>query len=145
MSLTPEEERFVAAVKEGKKLSPRAMGVLVDAYKRIEAERLAADKVAGALKEQETLLKLSVIAALKKADIKSIGGTTYSTALTQEEKPTVKDWPKFYEFIKANDAFELLERRVSSSAVKERWEDGKQVPGVDRFPVDKLSFTKLKG
>lgn len=143
--MTPEVKRFVDAVQANKKISARAMGVLADAFKAVDAERLAADKVAETLKAEATLIKLCLINAMKAADVKAIGGQTFSTALTQVDKPTVKDWPKFYEYIKANDAFELLERRVGSSAVEERWNDGVEVPGVDRFPVDKLSFTKLKG
>lgn len=143
--MTPEVQRFIDAVKAGKKLSPRAMGVLADTFKQIETERLKADKVAEALKVEETAIKLALIAAMRKAEINAIGGSTYATELKSEDRPTVKDWPKFYEYIKANDAFELLERRISSSATKERWEDGIAIPGVDRFQVDKLSFTKLKG
>lgn len=143
--MTPNARRFVDAVKAGKVLSPRALGELIDDYKATETKRLAEDKVAAATKAEEVEMKLAIIAALKKAEIKVAGGSAYSTAMTEEKVPTVKDWTKFYAFIKKNDAFELLERRPSKAAVKERWDDGKQVPGVEAFPADKLSFTKLKG
>lgn len=145
MSLDEDSLRLIAAVQEGKKLSPNAMGRLVDRFKAVEAERLAADKTAAALKADEVTLKNTIIAALNKAETTVAGGATYKVELTQEDQPTVKDWPKFYAYILKNKAFELLERRPGKAAIKERWEDGVNIPGVDRFPVDKLSFNKLKG
>jgi hypothetical protein len=138
-------QRLVDAAKANKKLSPRALGELVDAHKAYEAARLAADKVAEALKAQETELKQAIIAALKKAETTVAGGAVYAVELKQEDQPTVKDWPFFYKHLVETKSFDLLERRISKAAVKARWEDGKPVPGVDKFPVDKLSFRKLKG
>jgi hypothetical protein len=145
MTLPADELRLVTAVAEGKKLSSGAMGRLADAFKRIEAERLAADKVAAQLKVNEVLVKKALVDSMRAANISAIGGALYSVTLRSNDKPTVTDWKKFYAYIKKNGAFELLERRVSSSAVEERWQDVKEVPGVGKFPVDKLSFTKLKG
>lgn len=147
MSLKPDIQRYVDAVREGKKLSPRALGVLVDEFKMIEDERLKADKAAAALKVDETFVKTTIVAALKKSEVTVGGGQVYKVELTSEDQPTVKaeDWPKFYAYILKNKAFELLERRPGKAAIKERWNDGVNIPGVTRFPVDKLSVTKLKG
>jgi hypothetical protein len=38
----------------------------------------------------------------------------------------------------------LLERRVSKSAVKERWELEVEVPGITRMPVFKLNKSQVK-
>ncbi len=143
--LTDEVQRFVDAVQAGKKLSPRALGVLVDEFKVIEEERRKADKVAEALKVDETKVKAAIVAALKKNEVTVGGGLLYKVEMTQEDQPTVKDWPKFYAYIRENNAFEMLERRPGKAAIKERWEDGVNVPGIEKFPVDKLSITKLKG
>lgn len=145
MILPEFPQRLVDAVRAGKKLSPRAMGELVDTFKAYEAARLLADKAAAQIKEKEVELKNAIIACLQAQQVAVAGGLNYRVELSQEDQPTVKDWQKLYTYITKNQAFDLLERRVSKAAVKARWEDGKTVPGVDKFPVDKLSFSKLKG
>lgn len=126
-------------------LPPEQIGALVDELKKAEAARLAADKVAEALKAAEVTIKLTLIEQMRLAKVGAIGGTAFTATLSTDVQPTVKDWTKFYAYILKNKAFDLLERRPGKAAVKARWEDGKEVPGVDRFSVDKLSFTKLKG
>ncbi len=145
MTLPANILRLTDAARENKKLTPRAMGELTDFFKTIEDSRLAADKVAASLKAEETLVKLAIAVALKKAETKVAGGSLFKVEMTQEEQPTVEDWQKFYAHILKTKDFDLLERRPGKAAVKARWEDGKTVPGVSKFTVDKLSFTKLKG
>lgn len=130
---------------EGTILPPEQVGILVDELKKAEAKRLAADKVAEALKADEVTIKLTLIAQMRLSKVGAIGGKVFTATLSTDVQPTVKDWTKFYAYILKTKAFDLLERRPGKAAVKARWEDGKEVPGVDRFTVDKLSFTKLKG
>lgn len=145
MKMTEDTSMIVEAVKLGKKLSPNAMGRLVDALKAHEADRLAQDKLAEAAKQTEVMVRAALLTAMQVQDVKAIGGKAYTCELKQEDQPTVKDWPMFYAYIMKMKAFDLLERRPSKAAVKERWADGKTIPGVEKFPVDKLSFSKLKG
>lgn len=146
---TPKQKhdltKLLAAAEQGDTLAPGEIGFLVDQFKLAEADRLLADKVAELKKQHETKIKLTLISQMKLNKVGAIGGTAFSAAYTTDDQPTVKDWPKLYAHILKAKAWDLLERRVGKAAVKLRWEDGKEVPGVDRFPVDKLSFTKLKG
>jgi hypothetical protein len=38
-----------------------------------------------------------------------------------------------------NDAFELLQKRVSVEACRERWDEGLEIPGVER--IGKVEFS----
>ena len=51
---------------------------------------------------------------------------------TEELKPSGSDWTAFYEWIKENDAFEALERRIKRDFIKAYMEthDGELPPGV---------------
>lgn len=51
---------------------------------------------------------------------------------TEELKPSGSDWTAFYEWIKENDAFEALERRIKRDFIKAHMEthDGELPPGV---------------
>lgn len=126
-------------------LSAKDMGILVDTFKEIEQKRLAADKVAAKLKEQETQLKQEIILQCKLQETNVFGGKEFKVERSTTDEPQVDDWAKFQAYILKTKDFSLLERRPGRAAIKERWADKKVVPGVIKFPVDKLSFTKLKG
>lgn len=146
---TPKQKydltKLLAAAETGNVLKPEQIGFLVDQFKIAEADRLVADKAAEAKKVLETKIKLTIIGQMKTGGVGAIGGAAFKAEYTTEDQPTVKDWTKFYAHVHKTKNWDLLERRVGKAAVKLRWEDGKEVPGVDRFPVDKLSITKLKG
>lgn len=57
---------------------------------------------------------------------------------------TPKDWPKIWAYIKKYNAWELLHKRLSSTAVRERWEAGKEIPGIDKFIAKKITAKPRK-
>jgi hypothetical protein len=117
---------------------------LVDAYIATRTQRLAADKIAAKYKEEESALKKRLIEIAIAAKTKSLGGSVGTVNYDRSNKPTVTDWPKLYEYIKAHDAFDLLQKRLGEGAVEERWEDGIVIPGVSTFPVDNLTISGAK-
>ena len=56
----------------------------------------------------------------------------------------VKDWAAVYAHIVETKDFSLLEKRIGKAACKERWEQGVDVPGVEKFPVYKLHESEVK-
>lgn len=54
-------------------------------------------------------------------------------------------WTKLYAHIKKTGHFDLLNKALNKTAVQERWEQKKQVPGVGKFHAKKVSVTKLGG
>ncbi len=118
-----------------------ASAALVDAYIAKRTERLLADKVAENLKKEETELQKKLIEICIASGTKALGGSKGVVNYARENKPTVMNWEKLYEYIKEHDAFELLQRRLGEGAVAERWEDGIVIPGVGTFPVDKLTIS----
>lgn len=128
-------------------LTPKQLGEVADIYHIKRAERLAADKVAAKLKAEESMAEALLIAQMTKQEVSAAGGKLLRVSLNTNDPdyvPTVKDWTKFYDYIKENDAFELLERRPGKAACRERWDDGKAIPGVEKFPVYKLSRNEVK-
>ncbi len=114
---------------------------LVDAYIIKTAERLAADKVAKKLKNEENALKKQLIDIAIASDAKSLGGSRGTLNYDRKNKPTVCDWDALYTYIRQFGAFELLQKRLSEGAVTERWEDKIVVPGVTTFPVDDFTIS----
>lgn len=142
--MTPKILKLVDAIKAGQPITAADAAALADAFKAAEADRLAADKVAESLKVIEVSLKTALISALRTLQVDGVQGKQFAVSLKQVDEPTVGDWDAFYKYILKTKDFSLLERRPGKGAIKERWEDGKQVPGINKFPVDKLSFTKVK-
>jgi hypothetical protein len=114
-------------------------------YEELRAKRLAIEKQADAVKEVETAQKQLLLDMLVALNINSVGSHDKVYAIVTQDEPTVNDWPALYAHIKETGEFELLFRRVNSAAVKERWDNKAEVPGVGRFPAISLSVTKAKG
>ncbi len=53
-----------------------------------------------------------------------------------------KDWEQVIGYIVANQAWELLQKRVSSTAVKERMDAGAIIPGVELFSEEVIEVRK---
>lgn len=86
----------------------------------------------GALKEKLSLLEGVMLKHLNDGGMESVrtaNGTFYKT---EELKPSGSDWQAFYDWVKDNDAFEALERRIKRDFVREYMDthDGQLPPGV---------------
>jgi len=68
-----------------------------------------------------------------KQDLNGASGKLGSVSVTKTIVPDVEDWNKFFSYVHRNKAFDMLQRRVSVSAFRERLEAGKKVPGVVPF------------
>lgn len=123
-------------------MSIKDLPTLIEAYAEKRDERLVLQRRTDQLKKEETQLKDDLILALQEANLTSAGGTDHKVTYKQETKPVAGDWNEIYRYIQENDAWDLMQRRLLESAIKERWEDGVEIPGVVSFPVDKLSLSK---
>lgn len=130
------------AAKEPK--LPKSLGACADLLYKTREERLKLQREVDRLEKKESALENHFIEELSK-DSTGVAGRVARVQINSKPVPVVEDWSKFYTYIKKNNAFELLQRRLSAKAVEERWEDKKQVPGVGRFNAKKVSCTKLKG
>jgi hypothetical protein len=53
--------------------------------------------------------------------------------LHKSDTPICGDWVKLYGHIKKTGDFDLLHKRISATAIKERWMGGKDVPGIEHM------------
>lgn len=115
----------------------------VDEYFQTREQRLQMQKEVDAIAKKESELKKFLIDNISKSDATGVCGKLMRATIKTAEEATVTDWPAFYAFVHKKKAYELLQRRVLGSAIKERWEDGQAVPGVDKVLVPSISLTKL--
>lgn len=60
----------------------------------------------------------------------------------EQEVPVAEDWGAIYQFIEDNQMPHLLQRRLSSTSIKELEGQGVEVPGVGKFKKVTLSMRK---
>lgn len=133
---------------------PKSLGACADKYHETRTLRLAEEKVAAATKAVEDYIKEHIINNLPKGDTGAVG-RAYKAITYNDTVFVVKDWPKFYRHLQKTGEFDLLNRALNQAAVKERIEaqtrpSGKRgegwkpklPPGVEAFPIVKLSVTK---
>lgn len=109
---------------------------MVDVYQRIHEARRELkhkfDEEDRALKADEESIKLALLGFMQKSGLKSVK-TNHGTAYQQEDViPTGSDWHAFYDWVRENNAFDALERRIKKTFVKEYMEnnEGAVPPGV---------------
>jgi len=119
------------------------LAAVADQYAAVRDARLEAQRQVDAMKEDESALKAMLLQNLKESGAGGVAGKKYRVTLKSKNVPQVADWQALYEYIKANDAFELLQKRLSPPAVVERWEAAQNVDGVISVQVDELSLNKL--
>lgn len=124
-------------------LSAQQLGVLVDEYAEIRDRRLAMQRETDKLDKKEKELKQQIMAEIKAASISSIGGRIMRGTIHTKQKPVASSWPDIYKHIQATGEFDLLQRRLTETAVLVRWEDKIVIPGIQAFPVDDLSLSKI--
>lgn len=123
---------------------PKSMGACADLLMQVRDNRLAAQKKVDEMEAEEKALKDWIINNLPKSESTGASGKIANVQVKTKEVPQVNDWDLFYKHIKKTGEFDLLSRAVSQSAIKERWENNKKVPGVITFNAVTLSLTKVK-
>lgn len=71
-------------------------------------------------------------------------GDKGTISLTETTVPTVQDWEQFNKFVLKNEAFDLYQRRVSSTAWRDRLEAGEKIPGVLEYTRQNLRVNQSK-
>ncbi len=126
-------------------------GKLIDDLVRLRDDRLRRDKVVNEIKEDEAELTRVVTQRLNHAGVTSMRGKRGVFTLTEDViVPHVSDWGKFYQFMRTENALDLLQKRVAVGAFREYIESGEavgvplRIPGVRADKITKPSLTAVK-
>lgn len=122
---------------------PSSIPEAVDLYYQIRTERLAMQKKTDELQEKESALKSYLIEALEGEDSRGMAGRVARVEVKDKEQPTITSWSDAVKWIAATDSWDCLQRKLSDKAIKERWENGEEVPGVGKIAVKTLSLHRV--
>ncbi len=122
---------------------PKSLGAVVDLFYKTRQERYELQHKLDAMKKIEAACEERIINELPKSESTGIAGKTARAAVNTKKVPQVSDWGSLYGYIIKNKAFDLLQKRLSTKAVEERWEAGKKLPGVEVYNAVTVSLTKV--
>lgn len=122
---------------------PKTLGACADRVYELRQKRLDAQKIVDAIEEEEKALREHIINTLPKSETTGVAGKLARVTVVTKQVPQVKDWNLFYAYVKKNNAWDLMQRRLAAAAVTERWEAGKKVAGVEAFTAVTLSVNKV--
>jgi hypothetical protein len=123
---------------------PKSPAACADLLYSTREKRLSLQRELDRMSELESALKEYFIQTLPKSSATGIAGKVARVQIEDKPIPTIEDSERLYAYIKKTGAFDLLQRRLNESAVKERYEDGKVIPGVGIFHAKKVSCTRIK-
>jgi len=107
-------------------------------YEYAKTERLAADRAARGLKAKEDELYAAIVLHCNENGKAGVDMGDMLIEYKSTEEPVGEDWPAIHQFIRDNDAVDLLHKRLTVAAVKLRWDDGVTIPGIGRKLVEKI-------
>lgn len=126
---------------------PEAMGRCADLYHDVRELRLAVDKQAAAIKARENELAEHMINNLSSSDDTGAAGLRYRVQITKVTKYTLtagEGWNALCAYVQQSGRFDLLQKRISESAIKDIDEQTTMLPpGVERLKVPTISITKI--
>lgn len=124
---------------------PASLGACVDLYHEVKELRLQMEKqLAGGVKALENALKEHLIANLSKSDDTGIAGRKYRAQVVSARKIKVADWGVFHSWIRKNDRFDMLQKRIAETAASD-WVDQEKrmLPGTEIVNIPDLSVRKI--
>lgn len=122
---------------------PKKIGAAVDLLYERRAERLALGRQVDELKKGETALKDYILEQFTKDEINGAKGNAANAAIKNTTTVSITDWDAALAWVIKHKRWDLLRKQLSNDGVRELWEDGKAIPGVEPFTVIDLSLTKV--
>lgn len=92
-----------------------------------------------ALKERQEQLEGELVTAAEAQGLERGGGKTSTFKVEPHTVPQVVDWDAVYKYIAKHKFYHLLQRRLSTTAFTELWEQGENVPGTEKFTKTRVT------
>lgn len=124
---------------------PQSIGRCADLYNDVRQLRLTMDKEVEKIKARETEIREHIINNLSKSQDTGAAGLRYRAQIVTKVAYKLADWGVFTSWVRKNDRFDMLQKRVSDTAVKDYAEqnEGKVLPGLEKINVPDVSITKI--
>lgn len=123
---------------------PKSMGACADKLHDLKTKRLAGQKLVDEVAAEESALKTYIIDNLPKTD-SGASGMYYRVAVVNKQVPQLdtEHEEDFYKFMAKSKRWDLMQKRLSVTAIQEMLDAGKTVPGIKMFQTTTVSLNKI--
>jgi len=108
---------------------------MIKRWREVRAERLEMDRKASNLKKEEDAAKSFLIECFKEQKLEGMLIDGRATGLSTKKQPAVEDKEAFLAYIKETGELDLLQFRLATGAVQERWDEDVEVPGIKEIEL----------
>lgn len=117
-------------------------GQLADQLRRTQQRRIKLKQQVDDLATVEAELKRKLLVVFEQQHLTEAAGRISRVSVTYKPVPRTTDWDRVFRYVSRTRSFDLLQRRLTVAAVRERWENGKSIPGVEAENVPVFSVRK---
>jgi len=122
---------------------PASLGACADLLHDVRELRLEMQRQTDEVEAREKEIRAWIMDHATETDT-TFGGRRYVAQVYKEAEPTIQDWGVFCSWVRKNDRFDLLQKRLATKAVEETQKgEGRLLPGLSQIHVMKVSLTKL--
>lgn len=119
------------------------LGELIDRRADLKVSKAEAQRVVDAIDDEVKEVERMILETMRASDVKMAAGSKAKAVIKEDLQPSVKDWDALHGYIKDNNAFYLLQKRVAATAFRDSLNAGDSIPGVEAVPVTSLSITSI--
>jgi hypothetical protein len=83
-------------------------------------------------------LKAEMLTEMEHIGTSTYNGNKGTISIAQYEVPIVDNWEQVYRYIKQYNAFDLLQRRITSAAWRDRLDEGEKIKGIQPMTQNRL-------
>jgi hypothetical protein len=128
--------RRIEIIEENKMNLGTQIDRLIKARERLRAKRAEVELLETKFREMED----QVLWSMGDVKLEKATGQLGTASISKTVVATVKAWDEVEQYIYANNALDLLQRRMSDKAWRERYEDGLLIPGTEPHTVVRLNL-----
>ena len=123
---------------------PKSLATCADNYYQLRQKRLEMQKEVDEVAAEERAYKQHLIDNVPKSDATGIQGKIARATIVVKEEPQCVDQEAFRKYLNRSKRFDLATKlRPSAPAIRDLWEEGKDVPGIEKFNVVTVSLNKI--
>ena len=122
---------------------PLTIGQATDEMWALREKKRALEASIKVIEKQMDALEETVFGLMDAQDTRKAEGKNAAVSINESTVGTVEDWDAVWTYIAKNKYFHLVQKRLSDPALRELWQMGKVVPGVQPFKKRTLSVRSL--
>ena len=118
---------------------------LIDKWVALKGQREKLSKQDAEIGRQIAALQADIMQTMAQiGTTKAASPAGHSVSMNKVTEPAIADWPAFYEYVAETRQFELLQKRLSAPAIRDRWDQGEAIPGVTSAEIFTISLARSR-